>query len=97
MSHVYVLFAWRLFVLMLKIHCCAVGSHRKAVSGVVESTVSLTTVTTPLETLPCWNDLTTPAVPIEFPFASQARNFAGTVLPCLNTLEPSALIGCKIT
>jgi len=36
----YVLFAARVFVLMLKIHCLSAGSHRNAVSGVVESGAS---------------------------------------------------------
>jgi len=40
--------------------------------------------------------VTTPGVPIEAPFASQTRNFAGEVLFPLNTLVPLALIGCRI-
>lgn len=53
------------------------------------------------ETVPLivWTRLklvTSPAVPMECPAASHTRNFAGTVLPCLNVLLPSALIGCRI-
>lgn len=36
----YVLFGDRVLVLTLKIHCLSVGSHRNAVSGVVESGTS---------------------------------------------------------
>jgi hypothetical protein len=35
-------------------------------------------------------------IPIETPFTSHTRNFAGVVLLELNTLEPAALIGCRI-
>src|SRR5438874_2010674 len=96
-AYTYVTFALRLFVEMLKIHCWFVGSHRKAVSGVVESTTSLTWLTAvPLFLWMSWNDVTTPAVPTDLPLASQTMNFAGTVLPCLKTLEPSKLIGWRI-
>ncbi len=37
--------------------------------------------------------VTTPGVPIEFPLASHTRNLTGTVLPCLNTLDPSGFTG----
>src|SRR5438552_9003388 len=83
-------------VLMLKIHCCAVGSERKAVSGVVEITSSLTTALGSEDCPISLNAVTTPGVPIELQFASVTRNFAGTVLPALFTLLPSALIGCRI-
>src|SRR5207248_3408704 len=77
------------FVLTLKIHCCPLESQRKAVSGVVETTVSSTAVAAPL--IPTIVKLaTTPVVPIETPFASQTRNLVGIVLPSLNTLDPSA-------
>ncbi len=73
---------------MLKIHCFAVASQRKAVSGVVETPVSLsvasagsvTEVTKP-------NDLTTSAMPLELPLALQTQNLAGTVLTSLKTLS----------
>src|SRR5881392_3475834 len=83
-------------VLMLKIHCCAVGSQRNAVSGVVETTSSLTTVLVSDICPISLNDITTPGVPIELQFASATRNFAGTVLPALFTLVPSGLIGWRI-
>ena len=83
-------------VLILKIHCCAVGSQRNAVSGVVETTSSLTTVLVSDICPISLNDVTTPDVPIELQFASVTRNLAGTVLPALFTLLPSGLIGCKI-
>src|SRR5579859_663489 len=82
---------------MLKIHCCAVGSQRNWVSGVVEATGSLTASVVVAVT--CFTRLkltTTPGVPMETPLASQTRNFAGTVLPCLNTLDPSVLIGGRM-
>src|SRR6266516_2896678 len=82
---------------MLKIHCWSVADHRKVESGVVESTGSLTVESTvPLIVWTSRNELTTPAVPIEFPNASHTRNLAGTVEPCLNTLVPSAFTGCRI-
>ncbi len=80
---------------MLKIHCWLVESHRNAVSGVVETIVSLTPPGVPFITVEA-KDWTTPACAIDVPLASQTRNLAGTVLPCLNTLVPSKLIGCKI-
>src|SRR5438270_721769 len=95
--YVYLVPALRFFVFKLKIHCWAVGSHRNAVSGVVESGVSFG-VTFGAALVPVSrNDLTVPAAPIETPLVSQTRNFAGTVLFCLNTLVPSALIGWRIT
>src|SRR5204863_7105959 len=83
-------------VLMLKIHCCAVGSQRKAVSGVVESTTSLTCAPGSDDLPIKLRAVTTPGVPIELQLASVTRNFAGTVLPALLTLLPSELIGCRI-
>jgi hypothetical protein len=41
-------------------------------------------------------EMTTSAALIAKPAASQTRNFTATVLRCLNTLDPSALIGCRI-
>src|SRR2546430_1864108 len=82
-------------VLMLKIHWSPV--HRKAVSGVVEMTSSLTTALGSDDCAISLKEVTTPGVPIEVQFASVTRNFAGTVLPALFTLLPSALIGCRIT
>ena len=38
----------------------------------------------------------TPGVLTELQLASKTMNFSGTVLPCLNTLEPSTLTGCRI-
>src|SRR5437899_8780994 len=83
-------------VLMLKIHCCALGSQRKAVSGVVEVTSSLIVAFGSEDCAISLNIVTTPGVPIELQFASPTRNLAGTVLPALQTLLPSALIGCRI-
>src|SRR5438105_666791 len=83
------------FVLTLKIHCRAEESQRKAVSGVVETTVSSIAAAVPGLWM-IWKLVTRPEVPIETPFASQTRNFVGIVLPSLNTLEPSALIGWRI-
>src|SRR2546426_2077954 len=79
---------------MLKIHCWSVALQRKSVSGVVDTTDSSSA---PAEAvvLTSLKLATTPDVPTEFPFASHTRNFPGTVLPCLKTLEPSALIGCR--
>src|SRR5881296_1450809 len=80
---------------MLKIHCWSVALQRKSVSGVVDTTDSSSA---PAEAV-LFTSLklaTTPAVPTEFPFASHTRNFAGTVLPCLKTLDPSAFTGCRI-
>src|SRR5437763_720655 len=87
---------FRFLVLWLKIHCWAEGSHRNAVSGVVEYTASST------PPAPSVFDHRTgaparPAVPTETPEASQTRNLTGTVLPCLNTLLPSALTGWRTT
>src|SRR5213595_3340314 len=93
----YVLLLARFFVLMLKIHCLSVGSKRKAVSGVVETTVSFTLVSVvPVIVFTNAKLVTRPGVPMELPPLSQTRNFAGTVLPCLKMLVPSALIGCRI-
>src|SRR5213594_1731055 len=80
---------------MLKIHCWSVALQRKSVSGVVDTTDSSSA---PAEAvvLTSLKLATTPAVPTEFPFASHTRNFAGAVLPCLKTLEPSALMGWRI-
>src|SRR5947208_2274086 len=89
-------FTGAVLVLMLNIHCWAVGSQRNAASGVVESTASSTVVSVPVPIPIRLKEVTTPGVPIEAPFASHTRNFAGVVLPCLNTLDPSALMGCKI-
>src|SRR5438128_9155887 len=83
-------------VLILKIHCCAVGSQRKAVSGVVEATSSLIVAFGSEDCAISLNAVTTPGVPIELQFASPTRNLAGTVLPALQTLLPSALIGCRM-
>src|SRR4051812_35219830 len=92
--YTYVLLFVRFFVLMLKIHCLSVGSNRKAVSGVVETTVSFTLVSVvPLIVFTNAKLVTRADVPIELPALSQTRNFAGTVLPCLKMLDPSALIG----
>src|SRR5689334_18881064 len=86
----------RFFVLRLKIHCCAVESQRKAVSLLVEMMSSVTfCCTVPLRTWYRMKEETTPGVPTDTPFASHTRNFTGTVLFCLNTLVPSALIGCR--
>src|SRR6266496_144994 len=84
-------------VLILKIHCWAVGSQRKVVSGVVETTSSLSTAPGSEDLAIKLNAVTTPGVPIELQFASPTRNLAGTVLPALQTLLPSVLIGCRIT
>ena len=81
---------------MLKIHCLAPASHRNELSGVVESTDSLTSARAAAIVWTNRKPETTPGLPIEFPFESQTRNFAGTVEPCLNTLDPSVLIGCRI-
>src|SRR5919204_2264738 len=85
---------------MLKIQSWSVDDQRNAVSGVVESIVSSIGYATPLTAVVSLNQSTTfgTAVvgPTELPFASQTRNFAGTVLPCFHTLVPSALIGCRI-
>src|SRR6185436_11926153 len=81
---------------MLKIHCLAVGSHRNAVSGVVETTASSTSVTVPVDFWISLKLLTTSGVPMERPLASQTRNLAGTVLFCLNTLLPSELMGWRM-
>src|SRR4051795_13598288 len=79
---------------MLKTHWSP--DHRKSVFGVVESTGSLTVDSVPLTVWICWKEATTPGVPIELPLASHTRNFTGTVEPCLNTLLPSALTGCRM-
>src|SRR5204863_1389046 len=92
----YVTFAERLLVSILKIHCWPVGSHLNAVSGVVESTTSSIG---PIVPVPCpviRKVCTTAGDPIDVPLALQTRNFAGTVLFCLNTLLPSGLIGCRM-
>src|SRR5262249_25982325 len=82
---------------MLKIHCCADGSQRNALSGVVETTASSVGLgLSPAETPTSLKLVTTPVAPIETPLASHTRNFAGEVLFALNTLVPSALIGCRI-
>src|SRR4029079_9273455 len=70
-------------------------SQRKAVSGVVDTTVSLIGPSVPGATRTPEDEVTTPGVPIETPLASQTRNFTGIVLPCLNTLEPSVLTGWR--
>src|SRR5436305_13822059 len=83
--------------MMLKIQSWSVGLQRNAVSGVVEYTSSSTVSTLVPETVPVnLKSETTPDVPMELPPASQTRNLAGTVLPFLNTLVPSALMGCRI-
>ena len=43
----YVVFADKVFVLMLKIHCLSDGSHLNAVSGVVESGASFASLNVP--------------------------------------------------
>src|SRR5215510_9553997 len=92
--YTYVLPAVRFFVLILKIHCWSLALHRNAESGVVETTSSFTVdEVVPAMTWTSLKDATTPAVPIDTPLASHTRNFAGTVLPCLKTLLPSALMG----
>src|SRR5580765_1211492 len=85
--------AFKFLVLRLKIHWSP--AQRKAVSGVVETTVSSTAGGEPV-VCRISKFVTAPAVPIVTPFASQTRNFVGTVLPCLKALEPSALIGWRI-
>src|SRR5436190_3392502 len=94
--YVYLTPAFMPLVLMLKIHCCAVGSQRNVVSGVVETTFSLTVALWSDMVPISLKDVTTPGVPIELQFASATRNFAGTVLPALQTLLSSALIGCRM-
>src|SRR5260221_10630998 len=82
---------------MLKIHCCPVPSQRNVVSGVDETTSSLIVAlagSAPAAKVP--KSATTPAVPTATPLASHTRNFAGTVLPFLNTLLPSGLIGWRM-
>src|SRR6266849_5886992 len=80
--------AGRPLVPQLKIHCWFVESQRKLVSGVVELMVSSTGLPVfPLIVQANGLDVTTPAVPIETPFASQNRNLTGMVLPPLNTLN----------
>src|SRR5205085_9944650 len=82
---------------MLKIHCCPEASQRKLLSGLVEVTASSTVcVIVPFTIRTRLKAATTPEFPTEFPFASQTRNLAGTVLPCLNVLVPFALTGCRI-
>src|SRR5579864_1084532 len=80
-------------VLMLKIHCCALGSQRNAVSGVVDDTGSSVLVTVPLMICTSMKLFTTPGVPTDTPLASQTRNFAGTVRPCFQTEVPLTSIG----
>src|SRR4030067_3447690 len=83
---------------MSKIRRWSLDAHLNAVSGVVEKTSSSIIS----ETIPeiFWISLkfdTTPLIPMELPLTSQTRNFAGTVLRCLNTLDPSELIGRRIS
>src|SRR3990170_5782110 len=86
------------FVLMLKIHCWSVDDQRNAVLGVVDSTsCGSSTVFIPEIVRISLKLSTTPIFPMEVPLASQTRNFAGTVLPCLNTLNPSESIGRRIS
>ena len=61
----FALFTGAVFELMLYIHCCPVGSQRKAVSGVVESGASFTLVVIVPEMI-CVkkNPDTTPGVPM---------------------------------
>src|SRR3990172_4864175 len=83
---------------MLKIHCWSADDQRNAVSGVVEKTSSSIISETSPEIF--WISLkfdTTPLIPMELPLTSQTRNFAGTVLRCFNTLDPSELIGRSIS
>src|SRR3954471_15481793 len=85
-------------VFRLKIHCCAVGSNRNEVSGVVELGSRSTGVeTVPVITLMIRKLAIVPGVPIEFPLTSPTRNFSGTVRPDLKTLEPSAATGWRMT
>src|SRR5438045_5225450 len=81
-------------VLMLKIHWSPV--QRNAVSGVVDMTSSLTNALGSDDCAISLKEVTTPGVPIEVQLASVTRNFAGTVLPALFTLVPSAFIGCRM-
>src|SRR5689334_23372195 len=82
---------------MLKIQSWSVGSQRNTVNGVVETTGwSTIFVTPPLTTRIKWKLVTIPGVPRELHWASKTRNFAGTVLPCLKTLEPSGWMGGRI-
>src|SRR5687767_9624490 len=84
---------------MLKIHCCALGSKRNPRLLVESTSAGGTTsgvdVTSPAEIPTNWKFAIT-SVPIETPLASQTRNLAGTVLPCLKTLSPCQLIGWRI-
>jgi len=85
-------------VLRFQTHCCDAESQRKPLSGVVETTASLTLLTAvPPRTFTKLIPVTTAPVPTEWQLASNTANFTGTVLPCLKTLLPSTLIGCKIT
>ena len=59
------------------------------------STVPRTVVIKVTEPLPLAN--TALAREMGLPLASHTVNFTGTVLPCLNTLVPSALIGGNMT
>src|ERR1700686_272000 len=89
MAYTYVLEAPKGFVLMLKIHCWPLGSHRKLLSGVVDVTVSSTAVElVPWRICTRLKLVTKPVLPTELPKASHTRNLAGTVLPCLKVLVP---------
>src|SRR5260370_10663328 len=96
-SYAKVAFFGRFLVLRLKIHCRPAGSQRKLLSGVVEMIVSFTVLMVPLVVPVIAMVVTTPGVPTELQLASKTMNFKGTVLPCLNTLVPSALTGWRIT
>ena len=63
---------------------------------VKSGTTSSAVVTVPPMVWTSLKLVTTPGVPTDIPLASHTRNLAGTVLFCLKTLEPSALIGCRI-
>jgi len=89
-----------LLVAMLKIQMPSL--KRKATSGISLVPVSFTPLTVPRTALnkviePVLFPNTTIGSEIGLPFASHTVNFTGTVLPSLNTLVPSALIGCRMT
>src|SRR4051794_33650644 len=85
----------RFLVLRLKIHCWAVASQWNAVSAVAETMASLTEALVFGALVTFSNLRTTPALPTELPSTSHTRNLMGTVLPCLKTLDPSELTGCR--
>src|SRR5216683_7801710 len=68
----------RAFVEMLKTHCSDVESHRKELSGVVESMDSSTVAFADRLVWVAEKLVTTPAVPTLAPPASHTRNLATT-------------------